>query len=41
MGLVDLFVGALQLAAAVVTLLAADRVRGTRPGRDERGEDDV
>ncbi|MEU8421341.1 hypothetical protein AB0C15_10750 [Micromonospora sp. NPDC048835] len=40
-GVVDLLVGVLQLAAAVITLLAADRVRGSRPGRDERGEDDV
>lgn len=40
-GAVDLLVGVLQLAAAVVTLLSAVSVRGHRPGRGERGDDDA
>ncbi|MEU7611724.1 hypothetical protein [Micromonospora sp. NPDC049204] len=39
--LVDLLGGALQLVAAVVTLLAAVGVRGRRSGRGGRGEDDA
>ncbi|MEU8110935.1 hypothetical protein [Micromonospora sp. NPDC048947] len=40
-GVVDLLVGVLQLAAAVVTLLAAVHVRRRRSGRGERGEEDA
>ncbi|MEW1590249.1 hypothetical protein AB0283_32920 [Micromonospora vinacea] len=40
-GVVDLLVGVLQLAAAVVTLLAAVSVSGRRSGRRGRGEDDA
>ncbi|MEU8153215.1 hypothetical protein AB0B94_06085 [Micromonospora sp. NPDC048986] len=40
-GVVDLLVGVLQLAAAVVTLLAAAQVRRRRSGRGERGEEDT
>ncbi|WP_433308799.1 hypothetical protein ACQP0U_18820 [Micromonospora sp. CA-269861] len=40
-GTVDLLVGVLQLAAAVITLLAAVSVRGRRSHRGDRGEDDA